>query len=179
MRIEEAHFLLHSRLHGNLIHDVLLGSVLDADESETKLDFLVHDHAFSVGTTVHDINFGDHTHSSDALGVDAASHSKTLLGSHISVSSHYAQNDGSGVTHVAFSHATSDLLDVFRLACDGDKGDTWQIDKGQVGTSVRVHIEHDGVIHDVGLRSADLVGQFDDGVSDLLEVGEFDTLFLL
>lgn len=42
-----------------------------------------------------------------------------------------------------------------------------------------VHIEHNGVVHDVGVRSTDLVSQFDDGVSDLLEVGEFDTLFLL
>lgn len=75
MRIEETHFLLHGCFHGNLSLDVFLGSVLDADKSETELDFLVHDRTLGVGTAVHDINFGDDTDSSDTLGVDAASHS--------------------------------------------------------------------------------------------------------
>jgi hypothetical protein len=50
-----------------LIDDVLLGSVLDTDETQTQRHFLIHEHLLGVDTTVHDIDLGDNTHSTDAL----------------------------------------------------------------------------------------------------------------
>jgi len=127
MCIEETHLFLHGLLDGNASLDVLLGSIFDTDETKTKLDFLIHDHALGVCASVHDINLGDDTDSSNTLRINSTSHSKTFLGGHISVSSDYTENDSSAVTHISLSHASSDLLDVLRLTLNGHESDTWQI----------------------------------------------------
>jgi hypothetical protein len=44
---------------------------------------------------------------------------------------------------------------------------------------VRVNVQHNGVIHDVGTRSTHLVRKRNDGISDLFEVGELLSLDLL
>jgi len=151
MRREEGHFLLHGGFHRDLINDVLLGSVLNADESEAELNLLIHDHALGVGASVHDVDLGDHTDSSDTLGVNPAGHSQTFLRCHIGVSSDDAKNDGARIVDISLGHSASDLLNVLRLSWNGDQRDTWEIDKSQVWARMRVHVEHDRVINDVGL----------------------------
>lgn len=179
MRGEKGHFLLHGGLDGYLILDVLLGSVLNSDETETELNLLVHDRALSVCASVHDVNLGDDTDGPDTLGVDPASHSQTLLRRHISVSGNDTKNDGARIGHISLSHLASDLLNVFWLSCNWDQRDTWEIDKGQIWASVRVHVEHDRVVNDVGVGATDLVGERNDGVSDFLKVCEFLSFHLL
>ena len=179
VRVEELHLLLHRRFHRDLVLDVLLGSVLDSNETQTELDLLIHDHTLGVGSSVHDVNFGDHTDCSDTFGVNSARHTKTFLGSHISVSSHDGEHDSSRVLHVPLGHTPRDLLDVLGLAFDGDQRDAWQIDQCQVWAGVRVYVEYDGVINDVCGCAANLISQGDNLVLHLLEVGEALALELL
>ena len=150
VRIEESHFLLHSSLDGDLSLNVLLRSVFDADESKAQLDFLIHDHALGVCAPIHDINLRDDTHGPDSLGVDSTGHTETLLGGHICVSGDNTKNDGSRVGHVSLAHSTGDLLNVIGLALNGDQCDTWQINQSEIRARVRVYVQHDGVIYDVG-----------------------------
>ena len=71
------------------------------------------------------------------------------------------------------------MLNVLRLAWDWNQSDTWQIDQGQIWASVRVYVEHNWVINDVGVCACYFVGQLNDSVSDLLEVGELLAFQLL
>ena len=98
---------------------------------------------------------------------------------HISIGTHDTKNDCARVANVAFGHRARDLLNVLRLAWDWDQSDTWQIDQGQIWASVRVYVEHNWVINDVGVCACYFVGQLNDSVSDLLEVGELLALQLL
>ena len=172
VRVEKGHLFLHGCLDTDLILDVLLRSVLDADKAQTQRNLLIHDHAPGVSASVHDIDLGDHTDGPDALGVNIARHAKTFLRGHISVGWHDTKNDRSRVTHISFGHLASNLLDVLRLAWDWHKSDTWQIDESQVGASVRVDVQDDGVVDDVRGRAAHFICEADNRVSHLLEVGE-------
>ena len=179
MRVEELHLLFHRRSDRDLILDVLLGSILDSNETQTELDLLVHDHSLGVGSSVHNVNFGDHTDCSDTLGVNSTRHTKTFLSSHISVGSHDGKHDSSRVLHVPLGHGPRDLLDILGLAFDRDQSDAWQIDKCQVWAGMRVDVEYDRVINDVRGCAANLISQGDNLVLHLLEIGEALALELL
>lgn len=170
--VEVKLFLGDGLLDGKLVNDILLSSVLDTDETESELDFLVEDHALGVGTSVHDIDLGDDTNSSNTLGVELTSHLETIGGGHIGVGGHDAKNNGSGVRNVSVGHGLGDLLNVIRLVTQGDTGDTGQIDKSQIGASVGVHLQHDGLVDDVLGATSNLVSQFNNVVADLSEVSE-------
>ena len=93
MGIEKGHFLCHGLLDRDLILNVLLCSVLDAYKTQTKLNLLVHNHAFGVSSSVHNVDFCDHTHGPDALWIDPAGHSKALLRGHIGIGCDDAENN--------------------------------------------------------------------------------------
>ena len=179
VRVEELHLLLHRCFDRDLVLDVLLGSVLDSNETQTELDLLVHDHTLGVGSSVHDVNLSDHTDRSDTLGVNSARHTKTFLSSHISVGSHDGKHDSSRVLHVPLGHRPRDLLDVRWLTFNGDQRDAWQIDQCQVWAGMRVDIEYDRVINDVRGCAANFISQLDNLVLHLLEIGEALALELL
>ena len=130
MRVEEGHLLIHSSLDRDLILDILLGSVLDSDEAQPELDLLIHDHAFGIGTSVHNIDLRDNTDSSDALRIDSTRHTQTFLSSHICVGGDDAENDCSGVRDIPLGHGSRDLLNICRLAFNRNERDAWQIDQG-------------------------------------------------
>lgn len=73
------------------------------------------------------------------------------------------------------SHGAGDLLDVVRLALNGNTGDSGQINKGQVRTGVREHLKHDGLIDNVFVGAADLVGESNDILTHFFENCEFLT----
>ena len=179
MAREESHFFLHGCLHRYLILNVLLRTILDADEAETQLDLLIHDSALGIGTTVHDIDLGNDTYSSDALRIDTACHTETFLSGHISIGRDDAKNDRARVANVPLRHAASDLLDVLRLAWDGNQSDAWQVDQRQVRTGMRVHVQYNWIVDDVSRRTSDLVSEGNDCVTHFLEVGELLAFHLL
>jgi hypothetical protein len=74
MRVEIELFLLDGSLHRYPVDDILLGPILDANESKSQLDILSLDHAFGIGSSVHDIDLGDDTDGSDTLGVQLSGH---------------------------------------------------------------------------------------------------------
>lgn len=172
MRVEEGHLLFLGGLDRDSVLDILLRSVLDSNESQTKLNLLVHNGALRVCASVHDINLRNDTDSSDALGVDPSGHSETFLGGHIGVGSDDTKDDSSGVGHVPLSHAPRDLLDIGGLTLDGDESNAWQIDQGQIWARVRVDVEHDRVVNDVSRGSSNLICQLDNLVSHLAKVGK-------
>ena len=149
MGVEESHFLLHGSLDRDLSLDVFLGSVLDTDVTKTKGDLLVHDGSLGVSSLIHNIDLGDDTDGSNTLRVNSACHSQTFLSSHISVGGNDTKNNCSRVANISLGHTTSDLLDVLGLSCDRNESDTWQIDQGEIRASVGVHVQHDGVIHNI------------------------------
>jgi len=167
--VEVKLFLLDGILHRDLVDDVFLGSVLDTDETESELHFLVVDHALGVGTSVHDIDLGDNTDGSDSLGVKLTGHLEAIRGGHISISRDDTKNDGSGVGDVSVGHSLGDLLDVASLVSSGDTGDTGEIDEGEVGAGVGVDLQHDGPVDDVLGATGNLVSQLDNCVAHFLK----------
>lgn len=170
--VEKCHLFFHGRFDGDLILNILLSSILDTHKAQTQLNLLVHDHALGVRASVHDVDLGDDANGSDTLGINPARHPETLLRGHISVGSDDAKNDGSGVANISFSHAASNLLNVFWLAWDRHESDSWQVNQSEVWACVGVHVQHDRVVYNVGIGTADFVSETDDRVSHLLEVGE-------
>ena len=77
--------LLLGRFHCDPVDDVLLRPVLDSDKTETELDILSFDHAFRVGTLVHDIDFRDDTNCTNTLRIKLSSHLETVGGGHIRI----------------------------------------------------------------------------------------------
>jgi len=124
-------FLFLSNGHGywNCVNNIFLGSVLNTDITHAKWNLLIHNHAFGVGTSVHDVNFGDDTDSADTLWVELSRHLETVGGSHISVGRHDTKNDGARITDVPVGHGASDLLNVVGLVCDSDTCDTGQVNQ--------------------------------------------------
>jgi len=51
-------------------------------------------------------------------------------------------------------------------------GDTGQIDQGQIRTSVREHLQDDGLVDNVGVVAANFVSQRDNLLLDFFHVGE-------
>jgi hypothetical protein len=158
--------------------DIFLGSVLDSNETESQLDLLVHDHSLGIGSSVHDIDLGDDSHSSDSLGVQSLSHQQTLTGGHIGVGWHDTENNGSGVGTISLGHLSGDLGNVGWLTLDGDQSDTWEIDESEVWARVRVNIEDNWLIYNVGLILGDLISELNNHVLHFGEVSEFLTLAL-
>ena len=78
-----------------LILNILLRSILDADEAQTELNLLVHNHALGVRSSVHNVDLRDDTDGPDALGINSAGHSETLLRGHIRIGCDNAENDRS------------------------------------------------------------------------------------
>jgi len=62
----------------NLVDDVFLSTILDTDVAETQCDFLVHNHALCVSSSVHDIDLCDHTHRANALRIKRSGHLQTI-----------------------------------------------------------------------------------------------------
>ena len=57
---------LVSFVDGQLVNDVLLAAVLDADETVKEMHFLVLKHVLGISTVVHDIDLRDDTDSPSA-----------------------------------------------------------------------------------------------------------------
>lgn len=158
--------------------DIFLSSVLDSNESKSQLDLLVHDHSLGVGSSVHDIDLGNDSHSSDSLRVQSLSHQQTFTGGHIGVGWHDTENNGSGVGAISLSHLSGDLSNVGWLTLDGDQSDTWKIDESEIWARMGVHIEDNWLIHNVGLILGDFISKLHNHLLHLGEVSEFLTLSL-
>lgn len=97
MSVEIELLFLLGCLHSNPIDDILLGSVLDSDETHSQVDVFTFDHSFGGGTFVHDIDFGDDTNCSNTLWINTSCHLKTIRGGHIDIGWKSTQNNGSGI----------------------------------------------------------------------------------
>jgi hypothetical protein len=150
----------------NLVDDIFLSSVLNTDVTHTKWNFLVHDHALGVCTSIHDVDLGDYTDCSDTLRVELSSHLEAIRSCHIGVGWHDTKDNGSWVTNVSMSHGASNLFDVVGLISDSNTCDTWQIDKCQVWAGVGVNLQNNGLVNNVLVGSAKLVCEAINVVSD-------------
>lgn len=149
MASEVRHLLGLSLLYRHLVFDVLLGTIFDGNPAESQRYLLVHNHALSVDTTVHNVDLGDHADRANTLRVEASGQLKTVRGRHICVGGHHTQDDCAIVPHVSLAHASRDLFDIFGLTFNWDTGDAGKINQGQVGARMRVDLEHQGLVDDV------------------------------
>ena len=120
MRVKVSLLLIFGFLNTQLQLDILLGSVFHTNESESEVDFLIHDHPLCIGSSVHDIDLRDHTNSSDTFSIQSSCCPNTFRSGHISISRHHTQDDSPRVSAVSLNHIPSDLFDVFSLACYRD-----------------------------------------------------------
>ena len=172
MRAEIELLFLDGLLDTNTIHDVLLRSIFDSNKTESELHILAFKHPLSISSLVHNINLSDNTNGPDTLWVELSGHLQAIRCGHICIGWQHAKNNSSMVTTVPCRHALSDFFDILILAIDGNTSDTRQVYHCQIGASVRVNVEYDGLVNDVLFLSTDLVRQKVNGVLDLLEVGE-------
>lgn len=71
------------------------------------------------------------------------------------------------------SHISRDVVNVFGLVADWDGSDTGQVDQSEVWTAWRKYVQNDRVVDDDFGFSANLVGDFIDCLSHLIEISEF------
>lgn len=115
MSVEEKLFFLNGLFNWNSINDILLGSVLNTNETKSEGNIFSFNHSFGTGTLVHNINFGDDTDGSNTFWIDLSCHLKTIRCGHIDVSWEYAQNDSSWIIYISVSHRSSNLFNVIWL----------------------------------------------------------------
>ena len=77
---------LNSDLHWNSVNDILLGPVLDADESKTQTYILAFNHSLCVGTFVHNVDLCYHSNGPDTFWINFTRHLQTIGSCHICVS---------------------------------------------------------------------------------------------
>jgi len=166
--------LLNGSLHSLSIDDVLLGSVLDTNETKSKADVLTFDHSLGACSLIHDINLGDDTNCSNTLWITITSHLETIRCGQILIGWQHAENDCSTITNVPVSHGTCDLLDVIWLvrALHWNTSDTWEIDQGQIWAGVGEDVENDGFINNVFTLTTNLVCQVVNSLLYFIEVSE-------
>lgn len=78
MRAKIQLLLLDGLLHGNTIHNILLGPVLDSDKAESQLHVLAFEHPLGIGTFVHNIDFCDDTDRPNTLWIKFPRHLQTI-----------------------------------------------------------------------------------------------------
>jgi len=159
MSVEIEFFLLDSSFNWNSINDILLGSVFDSNETESKSDIFSFDHSFGTCTFIHDIDFGDDTDSSNTFWIDLSSHLQTIRGGHIDVSWEHTQNDCSWITNISICHCSSNLFNVIRLIWTSHRNtcNTWKINKCKIRTGWRINMECNSLINNVLTLTAYLI----------------------
>lgn len=85
MSVEVKLLFFDGGLHSDSIDDILLRSILDTNETQSQVYIFSLNHTLGIGSTVHDINLGDDTNCSDALGVELSSHLETIRCGHICI----------------------------------------------------------------------------------------------
>ena len=115
MGVEIKLFFLNSRLNWNSIDNILLGPILNSNETKSKCDIFSFYHSLCTCTFIHDINFSDDTNGSNTFWVNLSCHLKTIGSGHINISWENTQNDCSRITNVSISHRSGDLFNVIRL----------------------------------------------------------------
>lgn len=78
MRGEESLFFGNCLLHWNLINNIFLRSVFDTDITKTKGHLLVANHFLGIYTSIHNVDFSDHTNRADTFGVKVTRHLQTI-----------------------------------------------------------------------------------------------------
>jgi hypothetical protein len=74
MSVEIKLLFLDGSLNWNSIYNILLGSVFDSNETESKCDIFSFDHSFGTCTFIHDIDFSDDTNCSNTFWIDSSCH---------------------------------------------------------------------------------------------------------
>jgi len=162
-------------LDWNAVDNIFLRSVLDTNITKSEGDLLVHDHALGVCATIHDINLSYDTDCTDTFLVKLTRHLKAIGSCHICICGHDAKNNCAGVTYVSVGHSTSNFFDIVWLARDGNTGDTGKINQCKIGAGVGVNLEHDWLVNNIFVVSANFVSEADDVVLHLLKVCEFSS----
>lgn len=175
MRCEVSSLLVNGFLDWNAVDNIFLRSVLNTDITESQSDFLVHNHALRVCAAIHNIDLGDHTDCADTFGVKLTRHLKAVRGGHICVCGDDAKNNRAGIANISVCHCACNFFDVVRLSSDGDTGDSGKINEGKIGAGVGVNLEHDWLVNDVFVISANFIRKPNDVVLHLLEVCKFSS----
>lgn len=144
-----AQFFLLCFFYTQLILDIFLCSIFDANESKSQINFLVHNHFLGIGTSVHDINFCDYTNCPDAFWIEPSCCPDTFRACHIGVCWYYTKNDGSCIWAVPFNHASSNCFNILILTFDWNECDTWQVNQSQIWACVWIDIKHNCLVNNV------------------------------
>jgi len=181
VRREEHPFLSDGLLDRNTVLDIFLCAILHTDVAEAQWDFLVHNHAFGVGATIHDIDLGDYTDSADTFRINLQGHLEPIIHRHILVGRHHTEDDSPRIRHISEQHFADNLLDVLGLirALQGNAGDSGQIDQGEIRAGVREDLQDKRLVQDTLVCSTGLIRQILDLLPDHVEIGELFSLQLL
>ena len=115
VRCKESLLLCLSFGNWDLVYDILLSSVLYTNITKTEWNLLIHNHLLGICSTIHNINLGNDTDSTDTFLIKTTRHLKTIWVSHISISRQNSENNGTWITAVPCTHTSCDLLNVFWL----------------------------------------------------------------
>lgn len=122
-------FLVECNWHFDFVVNVLLRTVLNSYKSQLERNLLVQNHLAGICTSIHDVDFGDHTQSPRPLRVPSPGQVQPLWSRHVSIGRDHCQDDRSFLGTIPLSHLYRDLLNVL-LMSNWDSGDTRQIDQG-------------------------------------------------
>ena len=120
-----AQLFLLSFFNTQLVNDIFLCPIFDTDKSKSQINFLVHNHSFSVGSSVHNINLCYDTDCPHTLRVEPSGSPDTLWSCHICVSWYNTEDDCSCIRTISFNHTSCDKFNPFILASDRNQSNSW------------------------------------------------------
>lgn len=159
MSVEIKFFLFNSSLYWNSINNILLRSIFNSNEPESKSNIFSFNHSFGTCTFIHDIDFSDDTNCSNTFWVNLSCHLQTIWSGHINICWKHTKNDCSRIIYVSISHRSSNLLNVIWLIGTSHRNtsDSWEIYKCKIRTGWWINMECNGLINNVLTLTAYLI----------------------
>lgn len=169
---EEFFLSFETLLHWHVVGYVFLAAVFDSHVAVPQWNFHVFQDVSSVIAAIHYVDLGQAADRSLAWRIDFSHYLQCLADSEVLISGYDAEDDGARFRDIPKCHIFGDIVDVRGLSADGDGGDSGQVDDGEVGARFGEDIEDDGLVDNLLILAADLVGHLVDARPHLVEVGE-------
>lgn len=176
---KEFFFCFETFFNWDVVDDIFLASVLDTHVTISERNLLIFEHLTSIVTSIHDIYLSQASDRSLSWRVNFSHDLEGFTCSEILICWDDTQYYRPLFRNVSEGHVFGDVVDIAWLLSNWDGSDSRQVDNGEGGAWLRVHIQHDGFVDDLLALPADLVSDSLDVQSYLVEVGKslFDALF--
>ena len=172
MILKKRRFLLQSIAYADIIVNILLSSIDDGNVPPDERNDFVLQHVDAVGTGIHQIDLGEHSHRPMAVRIDGLGKFERIGIGQIGIGGSDCENNGIGIGNVRQTHFSNQVFNVVGLISHGHLGHSGQIDEGQRQDVGRINFQVNGSRVNALVASREAVRFSLNFVTNVLEIGK-------